>query len=59
MTGNRSRVALSVEDLRVHYHTERGAIRAVEGVSFDLLAGEQAAAGCYGLPDRLRWSLSL
>ncbi|HJN26726.1 MAG TPA: ABC transporter ATP-binding protein [Candidatus Latescibacteria bacterium] len=41
MTGNRSRVALSVEDLRVHYHTERGTIRAVEGVSFDLLAGER------------------
>ena len=28
-------------------------------VEVDLLAGEQAAAGCDGLPDRLRWPLSL
>src|SRR3954452_4356571 len=32
---------LQVRDLRVHYHTPRGAIRAVDGVSFDLRAGER------------------
>jgi len=35
------RIALRVEDLRVHYHTERGPVRAVEGVSFELYAGER------------------
>ena len=35
------RVALRVEELRVHYHTERGAVRAVEGIDFELRAGER------------------
>ncbi len=32
---------LSVRDLRVYYHTPRGAARAVDGVSFSLEAGER------------------
>lgn len=32
---------LQVRDLRVHYHTPRGPLRAVDGVSFDLRAGER------------------
>jgi peptide/nickel transport system ATP-binding protein len=32
---------LQVEDLRVHYHTERGAVRAVDGVSFTVNRGER------------------
>ena len=35
------RIALRVEDLRVHFHTERGPVRAVEGVGFELYAGER------------------
>ena len=34
-------IALRVRDLRVHYHTPRGAVKAVDGVSFDLTAGER------------------
>src|SRR3954463_5373634 len=32
--------ALSLRDLRIWYGHERGAVRAVDGVSLDLLAGE-------------------
>jgi oligopeptide/dipeptide ABC transporter ATP-binding protein len=32
---------LQVEDLRVYYHTERGAVKAVDGVSFGLGMGER------------------
>jgi oligopeptide/dipeptide ABC transporter ATP-binding protein len=32
---------LALRDLRVHYHTQAGAVRAVDGVSFDLRAGER------------------
>ncbi|MCC7367341.1 MAG: ABC transporter ATP-binding protein [Chloroflexi bacterium] len=32
---------LTVRDLRVHYHTLRGPVRAVDGVSFALRAGER------------------
>jgi peptide/nickel transport system ATP-binding protein len=33
--------ALEVKDLRVQYHTDRGLIRAVDGVTFSLKAGER------------------
>jgi hypothetical protein len=29
---------LSVDDLRVYYHTPRGPVKAVDGVTFDLRA---------------------
>ena len=32
---------LRVEGLRVHYHTERGPVRAVEGIDFELRPGER------------------
>jgi len=32
---------LRVEDLRVWYHTPRGPVKAVDGVSFGLLADER------------------
>jgi len=41
MTDADSPMALQVEDLRVHYHTEAGTVRAVEGVGFDLRVGER------------------
>ena len=31
---------LSVRDLKLHYFTSKGAVRALDGVSFDLAAGE-------------------
>ena len=34
-------IILQVRDLHVHYHTRQGALRAVNGLSFDLLAGER------------------
>src|SRR5689334_16342603 len=39
-TGVRADV-LSVRDLHVHYHTPRGAVRAVDGVTFTIRAGER------------------
>ena len=39
--GSGGRVVLRVEDLRVHYHTARGPVRAVEGVGFELRSGER------------------
>ncbi len=39
--GSGGRVVLRVEDLRVHYHTGRGPVRAVEGVGFELQSGER------------------
>ena len=39
--GAPGRVVLRVEDLRVHYHTGGGPVRAVEGVGFELRAGER------------------
>ena len=38
---SKSRVVLRVQDLRVHYHTPRGPVRAVEGVGFELRSGER------------------
>ena len=39
---NQSKSALlEVRDLRVHYHTSRGAVQAVNGVSFDIREGER------------------
>ena len=32
---------LRVDELRVHYHTPRGAVRAVDDVSFDIRDGER------------------
>ena len=37
----RNKTVLQVRDLRVYYHTSLGAVRAVDGVSFDLRAGER------------------
>ncbi|MEI6875643.1 MAG: ABC transporter ATP-binding protein, partial [Spirochaetota bacterium] len=31
---------LKVEDLRMHYHTSKGAVRAIDGVDFEVFAGE-------------------
>ncbi len=41
MSATESRVVLRVEDLRVHYHTGGGPVRAVEGVGFELRSGER------------------
>jgi len=32
---------LEIDELRVHYHTSRGAVQAVNGVSFEIRAGER------------------
>lgn len=34
-------IILQVRDLHVHYHTRQGALRAVNGLAFDLLVGER------------------
>lgn len=38
---SKCRVVLRVQNLRVHYHTPRGPVRAVEGVEFELRSGER------------------
>ena len=38
---SKCRVVLRVQTLRVHYHTPRGPVRAVEGVEFELRSGER------------------
>jgi len=35
-----SEIVLEAKDLRVHYHTKRGPVKAVDGVTFDLHEGE-------------------
>jgi peptide/nickel transport system ATP-binding protein len=37
--GNRASV-LSVRDLKLHYFTSKGVVRAIDGISFDLASGE-------------------
>ena len=41
MMSNPDAPLLAVRDLNVHYHTSRGAVQAVNGVSFDLREGER------------------
>lgn len=31
---------LKVEDLRMHYHTSKGAVKAIDGITFNLMPGE-------------------
>jgi peptide/nickel transport system ATP-binding protein len=39
-TTDRSRPILEVRDLKLHYFTSKGAVRALDGLSFDLYPGE-------------------
>ena len=43
-------VVLDVQDLRTHFHTDAGVARAVDGISFNIRAGECVAlvgeSGC-------------
>jgi peptide/nickel transport system ATP-binding protein len=39
-TFDRSRPVLEVRDLKLHYFTSKGAVRALDGLSFDLYPGE-------------------
>ncbi len=40
-TETRNQIAMQVEGLRVHYRTERGPVRAVEDIDFELHPGER------------------
>ncbi|MBL8967762.1 MAG: ABC transporter ATP-binding protein [Spirochaetaceae bacterium] len=31
---------LQVQDLRMHYHTSKGAVKAIDGITFDIMPGE-------------------
>ena len=37
---NNTAPLLSVKNLRTHFHTEAGVVKAVDGVSFDLFEGQ-------------------
>lgn len=57
--GKQMQPLLSVKDLRIHFHTRNGLVRAVDGISFDVHAGKTTAiigesgsgksVACYGL----------
>ena len=40
MPDKNKQVVLSVEDLAISFHTDKGRVKAVRGVSFDLYKGE-------------------
>ena len=40
-TATEVQTPLAVKDLQVYYHTRRGPVKAVDGVSFELARGER------------------